>query len=99
MVKQETETRVAIKDVGIQVFFCNVIQQAWIASVNQSGRIFLFFLTKFSNPESNTYVFAQSSFDLIDLPYPCTNLNAVCQVYHCLLALLFASVRLSPKSG
>jgi hypothetical protein len=29
----------------------------------------LFFLTKYPNAESNTYVFPQSSFDLIDLPY------------------------------
>ena len=31
------------------------------------------------NDESNTYVLAQSSFDLTDLPYACTNLRAVCQ--------------------
>ena len=38
----------------------------------------MFFFIKGPNAESNTYVFAQSSFDLIDLPYPCTSLNAVC---------------------
>ena len=39
--------------------------------------MFLFFSTKYPNAESKTYVFAQSSFDLIDLPYPCINLNAL----------------------
>jgi hypothetical protein len=48
------------------------------------------------NAESKTYVFAQSSFDLIDLPYPCTNLNAVCQVYHCPFFFLFSFAHIVP---
>src|SRR5215469_9973806 len=58
--------------------------------------MFLFLFTKGPNAESNTYVFAHSSLDLTDLLYPCTSLNAVCHVYHCLLSFLFASVHLSP---
>ena len=61
--------------------------------------MFLFFLTKYPNAVSNTYVFAQSSFDLTDLPYPCTNLKAVCQLYHCSFAFLLASIHLSLLAG
>lgn len=39
-----------------------------IASVNQAGRICLFLETNELNAESSTYVTAQSSFDLTDLP-------------------------------
>jgi hypothetical protein len=41
-----------------------------IACRNQSGRIFLFLLTKYPNAPSSMYVVAQSSFDRILLPYP-----------------------------
>ena len=56
-----------------------VIIHPLIACLNQSGSIFTFFFTKYPNAESKMYVFAQSSFDLIDLPYACINFNAVCQ--------------------
>lgn len=41
--------------------------------------MFLSFMTK--APGSNTYGFAQSSFDLIDLQHTCINFNAVCKLY------------------
>src|SRR5215469_5888658 len=41
--------------------------------------MFLSFMTK--APGSNTYGFAQSSFDLIDLQHTWINFNAVCKLY------------------
>jgi hypothetical protein len=52
--------------------------------VNQSGKMFLFFLTKYPKAESKTYVFAQSSFDLMDHPeIPCflPPLNFCCDYF------------------
>ena len=46
------------------------------------------------------YVFAQSSLDLIDLPYACINLNAVCHRISIPHPILFLhSVHLSPLLG
>ena len=48
----------------------------FIPDINQSGRKFLFFLTKYPKAASRMYVFAQSSLDLTERPYACTSFES-----------------------